>query len=74
MSYEDDIDPADPSTFEPQKWECEMCWGQVMLIGCLGLREHGSCRSCGAEQSRLVTPEQGDMEREDVERESEEVS
>ncbi len=38
-----------------ETWFCLACnSGEVFHMGFLGLREHGRCRDCGADQSRLV--------------------
>lgn len=39
---------------------CNLCGGQVMLLGTLGRRTHGRCRDCGMDQSYSeVVPEAG---------------
>ena len=36
-------------------WKCPACGHTVDPMGTLGSREHGRCRSCGADSSRSLT-------------------
>jgi hypothetical protein len=35
---------------------CEVCGGDLGLLGFLGRRAHYQCRACGAEHSRVLGP------------------
>ena len=50
MSFEIDESPLD--------WTCYCCGGPVLPMGALGNRDHGRCRNCGADQSRLNPEDQ----------------
>jgi hypothetical protein len=39
---------------------CELCHGEVILLGVLGNRCHGRCRDCGLDQSFVVPEDAGE--------------
>ena len=44
---------------------CQMCGGELVVLGRLGIRVHLRCRDCGMEESFL--DEHGEFEEEDEE-------
>lgn len=42
----------------PIDWTCYVCGGPVLPMGHLGNRDHGRCRNCSADQSRLNPEDQ----------------